>query len=669
MTLAAAVAAAAPPSAGSRRRATRVARPRALPSRLDARTGTRRGRGACPALSESFVAAAASAERDAGDASTSASAGALSIVDSTEDVFAAFCESQVELVARALGRGARCMLYLRSPGTAGDSLQLEEVASFPPSSRWDDDGEGVGDSDGDDAAPFISPSSFGTAASSFADSLGGSAAGPSNPPLGGGSITLSGGGSVDDADGPMTAAEALLVKQRVFALPSTNALVVPLSRDAQLLGLLVGEMPEGGGWRKNRVSARTRKERERRATRDGDAPEVEVLSAAAGEEEEREAQDTAAQFGDRRQAALSAAARSIVAAWSMRLRAEYATAAAVRSDRRVAGFTYAAKEPLTVLRTLGGMLTSHLKPDTPSRDMADAMMAQGDVLASLSEELESALYPREMVDELVGSMGGGRARVDDAAAAAKALPAGVGPRQLPAPGASTTDSDSSSNSDSDSRATTSNARPAPPARKPATTATTEAIASGHAPSCDVAPIVAGLLASAEVMAKPSGVTMTATFPEPGERKIFARADPRDVRETLALVIDAALVAAPKGGGVDVVLRANESGVVVATSVTAGKETPAAEPGGVHLPAGALAAAAAANVGDAFARGSMEETQSLKIARSLVESAGGVFHVLPSLPPTVGRVELWIPAAAEPGAGAGERGTTRGANEEEDAVDV
>ena len=132
MTLTKPVAAAAPPSAGPSRRATRDARPRALPSRLGARNATRRDRGACPALSESFVAAAASAERDAGDASTSASAGALSIVDSTEDVFAAFCESQVELVARALGRGARCMLYLRSPGTAGDSLQLEEVASFPP---------------------------------------------------------------------------------------------------------------------------------------------------------------------------------------------------------------------------------------------------------------------------------------------------------------------------------------------------------------------------------------------------------------------------------------------------------------------------------------------------------------------------------------------------------
>jgi hypothetical protein len=38
-----------------------------------------------------------------------------------------------------------------------------------------------------------------------------------------------------------------------------------------------------------------------------------------------------------------------------------------------------------------------------------------------------------------------------------------------------------------------------------------------------------------------------------------------------------------------------------------------------------------------------ETQSLKIAKSLVEGVGGIFHVLPSLPPTVGRVEMWLPA--------------------------
>ena len=60
----------------------------------------------------------------------------------------------------------------------------------------------------------------------------------------------------------MTAAEAMLVRQRVFALPSTNALVVPLSRDDTLVGLLVGEMPEGGGWRggAERRAGRARKE-------------------------------------------------------------------------------------------------------------------------------------------------------------------------------------------------------------------------------------------------------------------------------------------------------------------------------------------------------------------------------------------------------------------------
>ena len=28
----------------------------------------------------------------------------------------------------------------------------------------------------------------------------------------------------------------------------------------------------------------------------------------------------------------------------------------------------------------------------------------------------------------------------------------------------------------------------------------------------------------------------------------------------------------------------------------------------------------------------------------MEGAGGIFHVLPSLPPAIGRVEMWLPAA-------------------------
>jgi uncharacterized membrane protein YgcG len=392
--------------------------------------------------------------------STDGPSSALSVADSTEDVFAEYCAAQVELVAHSLGRGARCMLYLRSALSEEGSLQLAEVASFPPSSpqQWSGSDQ--------DEHPQAGEHDYAPAAESFANAgrhperlirrAGASAAGSggfggSRSNGGGGvsvggvgsgqAITLSGGGSVDDSDGhggQMTAAEAMLVKQRVFALPSTNALVVPLSRDNILVGLLVGEMPEGGGWKRHRGSARTRAKRERaKAAAAGGTSgelEVEVLSAAGGssagggggaslgasagggsagggsavedEAAEAEAADTAAQFGDRRQAALNAAARAIVAAWAMHRRADYATAAAVRSDRRVAGFTYAAREPLTVLRTLGGMLSSHLKPDTPSRDMADAIVAQGDALASLSEELESALYPQQVIEELTAGLAG-----------------------------------------------------------------------------------------------------------------------------------------------------------------------------------------------------------------------------------------------------------------------
>jgi hypothetical protein len=89
---------------------------------------------------------------------------------------------------------------------------------------------------------------------------------------------------------------------------------------------------------------------------------------------------------------------------------------------------------------------------------------------------------------------------------------------------------------------------------------------------------------------------------------------------------------------------------------------------------AMSSATRKNTSDRFSPplvSQMEETQSLQIARSLVEGAGGIFHVLPSLPPAVGRVEMWWPAA-EDARGDGEEEPTvdaRAAEPEEDAVDV
>ena len=127
----------------------------------------------------------------------------------------------------------------------------------------------------------------------------------------------------------------------------------------------------------------------------------------------------------------------------------------------------------------------------------------------------------------------------------------------------------------------------------------------------------------------------------------------DVHEALALVIDAMLVAAPKGAEVTVVVSANggaKGGVVVAASVTAHGDDDSCR-------AGALADAVDGLDLDAKSAG---ETRSLKIARSLVEDAGGIFHALPSLPPRVARVELWLPAAAAAAAAS---------YDEDDAVDV
>jgi len=79
---------------------------------------------------------------------------ALSIVDSNDDVFAEYLDSQVELVAHALGRGARAMLYLRAEDDAG-SLRLAEVSCYPkrrPHSssgeNWNEDHD-EDDDDGD----------------------------------------------------------------------------------------------------------------------------------------------------------------------------------------------------------------------------------------------------------------------------------------------------------------------------------------------------------------------------------------------------------------------------------------------------------------------------------------------------------------------------------------
>jgi hypothetical protein len=135
-----------------------------------------------------------------------------------------------EQVAHALGRGARCVLYLRSRSGVTDSLQLSEVASYPP--HWGNNGDSDSDGDEDssnsnsnsddaparvrvDVSSESEPESFAFSASELPERLvggdygmglggfGGAVGGSLSSRWVGGSrqaITLSGGGSVDDGE-------------------------------------------------------------------------------------------------------------------------------------------------------------------------------------------------------------------------------------------------------------------------------------------------------------------------------------------------------------------------------------------------------------------------------------------------------------------------------------
>ena len=275
-----------------------------------------------------------------------------------------------------------------------------------------------------------------------------------------------------------------------------------------------------------------------------------------------------------------------MAAWAMHRRADYATAAAIRSDERVEGFVTEAREPLTVLRTLGGMLSTHLKPESPSRDMAEAIVAQGDVLAELSSELESALYPRHIVDELAGAARAQAPRTRRSAEAPAGARAARARRR-----ASAAARDGHRGGARERRVAFVRRHAA--GRRPARLGGGYGQARGRGHDCDI---------------------------PGGRRRARARARrPRDARETLARVIDAALVAAPRGGSVDVVVSANgglKGGVVVAVGVSAGdaSETVSARDA---LPAGALSAAAAetaAGFGDAFASETARAATSARARR-------------------------------------------------------
>jgi signal transduction histidine kinase len=333
----------------------------------------------------------------------------------------------------------------------------------------------------------------------------------------------------DDEDGASAidwdAPEDTLASQKTFDLPSANAVVACLAYEESLIGLIVVE----------------------RMGRD-----------AVG--------DASVAFTKKQRKSLEVSASAFVDAWAIHRNNVVAVAAAYRADQTVGGYLYESRQPLTALRTLGGMLKTYLKPDDPAGDMAEALVQQGDALAELSVKLESALYPNSSIEQrgVLYGASGGRTDVSE-----KFLTDGTRAR------------------------VTSNSM-----RTDALTV----VSSDE--MCDVTKVVITLLATSDVVATSSGLAMRATLPESENPETVVYASPKDVRSALAQIIDLALMAAPRGAVIDVAVeepyaRDVQTGVGVEVKVDASLAN-----GSVYVDT---------------------DAPSMRIARRLIQRAGGVLE--------------------------------------------
>ncbi|OUS48704.1 signal transduction histidine kinase [Ostreococcus tauri] len=289
--------------------------------------------------------------------------------------------------------------------------------------------------------------------------------------------------SAIDWDAP----EETLAAQKTFELPSANAVVACLCFEESLVGIIV----------------------------------VERTSRAA---------DVAEAFSSKQKQFLESAANAFTDAWAIHRNNVLAAAAAYRADQKLGVYLYESRQPLNALRTLGGMLKIHLKPDDPAGDMAEAMVQQGDALAELSRQLESVLYPNATTKiEGVSYRGGGAQQserkreplllTDDNALSAREVSVGAMKDDM----------------------------------------------------CDITKVLVTLLATSDVVATSGGLTVRATLPE-GDAPAIVSASPLDVRSALAEIIDVALVVSPPGSTIDVLVddspRAQTNVVDVALNVDA-----------------------------------------------------------------------------------------------------
>ena len=620
----------------SRRNSSRIAR-----SRILATKGTNQNDGGEAALLQQTANKGGGEKEEDDEEEGDKETRSLQRQSSTEDMFALYCEKHVELVANALGNDAKCMLYLTEERSGG-GLRLAQVASFPTLyTGMDSNANSTSTNRGGRSSSSSSSSNRGVNFTSINNSFDWSNVVSEQEEMNNtkdGDVFDNNGGTLNNSDNGNSSsketfelstslvpssfsrsngsdawgasvdetnitAETLLLNKEYFFLPSTNAMVVPLTLEGLLIGLLVGELPlpdistnspaagfgsSGGGKGKGKNRSKRRMN----------------LNQNVDREE---------QFGERERQCLKNGAEAFVPVWAMQKRAVLLMKKTYAQEQNVGDYLYDSRVPLSALRTMTGMLKTYLKADkeSPAGDMADAIMAQGDILATLSQQLEDALYPNEGLSPFAAS-----------------LPSASDNRSSSTTNSSSAESKMNSGSSSIGRAL--NQPPKSASQKiflPSSSRSTKPVSK-----CDVTPIVAALLATSELIANSAGVSMIASLPIDGggdgtnESSTCVSVDENVTRSVIARMIDSALVMAPSEGRIDVAVRPQT--LEVDNSMTLG----------------VLVAVRVTDVENRLCDTVIipEDDQSLRIAADTIHQAGGVMRTIETKGQEIASVQLWLP---------------------------
>lgn len=184
---------------------------------------------------------------------------------------------------------------------------------------------------------------------------------------------------IESADGQ--AQEAWIVDQEVIVLPDSGGLVLPLSHNGFLIGLLVVEriQIQEHVAQADEIVDRCLENPEKQQTHSIMPSALQPPACSIFKPEDMNI--------------LKQAAKAVAIGCIMDLRSVFESVGNKLQAQVLQGIVSEAKAPLGTLRTLSTMLTHRLQDGEPEKDMSEAISVQGERLSQLIKQLQTALSP------------------------------------------------------------------------------------------------------------------------------------------------------------------------------------------------------------------------------------------------------------------------------------